>query len=116
MKLAWADPEPGVVPFQQVADQAGFACGVLPDEQHHGLGVKVRVVERSGDKVMVVVSLFQWHKLSFVHLFEALPYRRVELGLFRLFLEERGHIVDLFLLDSLISLTDSFFFSVQIKF
>ena len=76
-----SDPDSGKVSFQQISDKRGLSCGVLAHQQHHRLGVKVRLIERRRHELVEVLSLLKWQQLALVNLLQTLGHSCVELGL-----------------------------------
>ena len=60
--------------------ETGLAGGVLAHQQHHGLVVKVGILQSRGVELVELVALFQGKQLGLVELLEALADRRKHLG------------------------------------
>ena len=53
-----------VVPAQQVLYEGGLPCAVLPQQEHAGLGLKVRLRQQRAKEVAELVGLLQWADLQ----------------------------------------------------
>lgn len=77
-----ADADAREVALEQVADERGLTRGVLAHQQHHGLRLKVRVVQLRRVEVVEAVGLLQRQQLRLVALLEAIDHAVVRLRLF----------------------------------
>ena len=53
-----------VVPAQQVLYKGGLPCAVLPQQEHTGLGLEVRLRQQRAEEVTKLVGLLQWADLQ----------------------------------------------------